>query len=101
MKKDVVFATKAAAGKKFLETLLGAKAIDVEDQTKNLLIYAQRISNGSSPDEAARETAFDIEKKEHPALVGDPDLAGTFSPTKGFRPVTKVKRDESSTGKGR
>lgn len=100
-KKDIVFANKAAAGKKFLETLLGAKAKDVGEQTRNLLIYAQRISAGASPESAAQETAFDIVKGDHPAVVGDPDLAGTFSPTKGFRPVTKVKRDESSTGKGR
>ena len=39
--------------------------------------------------------------EDHPAVVGDPNLAGTFSPTKGFKPVTKVKRDESSAGKGR
>lgn len=101
MKKDVIFARKAADGKKFLETLLGARAKDIKEETENMLRYAQRISNGMEPEEASRETALEVVQRDHPATVGDPDLAGTFSPTKGFRPVQKVKRDESSTGKGR
>lgn len=93
-KKDVIFANKAAAGKKMLEQLFGARPKDVERETKALLAYAKRIANGLDPEEAAKETATDIIKEDHPTVVANPDLAGAFSPTKGYRNIPKVKQEK-------
>lgn len=95
-KKDVKFANDAAAGIKFIETLFGARPKNVPRETQSLLLYAKKIANGTSPDQAAQETAFDLIKEDHPAIVGDPELAGAFSPRKGFKNVEKVKSESSS-----
>ena len=97
-KKDVVFANKAAAGKKFLEQILGARPKNVQRETQSLLSYAKKIAGGSSPEAAAQAVAVDIIQEDHPATVGDPDLVGAFTPSKGFKSIPKVK-SESSAGR--
>jgi len=95
-KKDVQFANKAAAGKKMLETLLGARPKDIQRETQSLLSYAQRIAEGMTPEAAAQSTALDIIHKDHPATVADPDLLVAFTPMKGLRNIPKVKRENSA-----
>lgn len=92
-KKDVTFANKAAAGKKMLEQLFGARPKDVAYETKSLLNYARRIANGSDPEQAAQDTAMEVIKEDHPAVVANPDLAGAFSPRKGYKAIPKVKQE--------
>lgn len=97
-KKDVVFANKAAAGKKLIETLFGARPKNVESETRALLDYAKRIANGTSPEQAAQQTTLDVIQKDHPAVVADPTLVGAFSPSKGYKNIPKVK-NESAAGR--
>ncbi len=94
-KKDILFANKAAAGKKMLEQLLGARPKDVIFETKTLLEYARRIANGADPEQAAKDTTMDIIKQDHPAVVLDPDLSGAFSPSRGYRYIPKVKQEKT------
>lgn len=95
-KKDVIFANKAAAGKKIIEQLLGARPKNVQDEAKHLLTYAKRIANGMAPEVASRETVLDIVQKDHPAVVNDPDLAVAFTPGKGLKNIPKVKRESAT-----
>lgn len=95
-KKDIIFANKAASGKKLIETILGARPKDVELETQSLLNYAKRIASGTSPEIASQQTAIDIVQKYHPATVADPDLVGAFSPKKGFKNIPKVKNESTS-----
>lgn len=95
-KKDIVFANKAASGKKLIETLLGARPKDVLFETEALLAYAKRIASGDSPEEAAQKTSVDIIQKDHPAVVADPTLVGAFTPKKGFKNIPKVKNESTS-----
>lgn len=97
-KKDATFAAKSASGKKFLENLLGARPKNMEKETKVLLEYAKRIANGSTPEAASQETALQVIQEDHPAVVGDPTLAGAFTPSKGFKNIPKVK-SESTAGR--
>lgn len=92
-KQDVVFANKAAAGKKMLEQLFGARPKDVASETKSLLNYARRIANGLDPEQAAQDTAMEVIKEDHPTVVANPDLAGAFSPRKGYKSIPKVKQE--------
>lgn len=92
-KKDIVFANKAAAGKKMLEQLFGARPKNVADEQKALLNYARRIANGLDPEQAAQDTAMEVIKEDHPAVVANPDLAGAFSPRKGYKSIPKVKQE--------
>ena len=97
-KKDMVFANKAAAGKKLIEQLFGARAKNVQEETQFLLQYAKRIADGATPESAAQSTAVDMVQKDHPATVADPDLVGVFTPQRGLKNITKVKRESSSGG---
>lgn len=95
-KKDVVWANKAASGKKLIETIFGARPKDIQKETQSLLAYAKRIAKGASPETAAQETAIDIIQQDHPATVADPTLVGAFTPSKGFKNIPKVKSESSS-----
>ena len=97
-KKDIVFSNKASSGKKLIEQLFGARTKNVEEETKFLLQYAKRIADGLQPEQAAQATALDVVQKDHPATVADPDLVAVFTPTKGLKNITKVKRESSSGG---
>lgn len=97
-KKDATFAAKSASGKKFLENILGARPKDMQKETKVLLEYAKKIANGSTPEAASQATALEVIQEDHPAVVGDPTLAGAFTPTKGFKNIPKVK-NESTAGR--
>ncbi len=97
-KKDATFAAKSASGKKFLENILGARPKDMQKETKTLLEYAKKIANGSTPEVASQETALQVIQEDHPATVGDPTLAGAFTPSKGFKNIPKVK-NESTAGR--
>lgn len=97
-KKDVNFANRASAGKEFLSTLFGARPKNVQKETQALLEYAKRIANGSSPEQAAQQTAVEVVQKEHPATVADPDLVVAFTPSKGLKNIPKVKRESSAGG---
>jgi len=97
-KKDAIFANEAAAGKKLLETIFGAKPKNIGQETQALLTYAKRIANGSNPQQAAQKTAVDVIQQDHPATVADPDLVVAFMPSKGLKNIPKVKR-ESSAGR--
>jgi hypothetical protein len=37
---------------------------------------------------------MDVIKEDHPAVVGDPDLAGVFTPGKGYASIPKVKNEK-------
>ena len=72
------------------------KPKDSQKETQSLLAYAKKIAGGTSPEQAAQQTAVDIIQQDHPATVADPDLVGAFSPKKGYKNIPKVKNESSS-----
>ena len=95
-KEDIKFTNAAQAGYKWLETaVFRMKPKDIKQETEALLIYAKRIAEGMPPDQAARKGALEVNQINHPASVGNPDLAAAFSPMEGLVSIPKVKRENS------